>query len=167
MNVSQKTQLIRNCGLCCMWMGLGLGLFLVCFDLWGYKDNRDRPYKIKPIIENNSETIGEMAYVFDNLVKNTSIMMRYSHYLDNHDPAVEIVPFCPECTKAEDELLPIEKGKQDELPSTLEQLTQDSYEIKMSVERIKNSLHNQKFKLQYTLDRLKEIKNEKLQGKSN
>jgi len=115
-------------------------------------------YKIKPIVENNSETMSEMAYVFENLIENTSIMMRFSHYLDKHDPSVKIVPLCPECTKAKDELIPIEEGRQEELPSTFDQITQDSYEIKMTVERIKNSLHNQKIKLKHTLDQLKELK---------
>ena len=115
-------------------------------------------YKIKPIVENNSETMSEMAYVFENLIENTNIMMRFNHYLDKHDPSVEIVPLCPECTKAEDQLLPIEEGRQEELPSTFGQITQDSYEIKMTVERIKNSLHNQKIKLKHTLDQLKELK---------
>ena len=118
----------------------------------------DLEYKIKPIVENNSEIMSEMAYVFENLIENTSIMMRFSHYLDKHDPSVEIVPLCPECTKAEDQLLPIEEGRQEELPSTFDQITRDSYEIKMSIERIKNSLHNQKIKLKHTLDQLKELK---------
>ena len=118
----------------------------------------DLEYKIKPIVENNSEIMGEMAYVFENLIENTSIMMRFSHYLDKHDPSVKIVPLCPECTKAEDILLPIEEGRQEELPSTFDQITRDSYEIKMSIERIKNSLHNQKIKLKHTLDQLKELK---------
>ena len=112
-------------------------------------------HEIKPIVENNNEIMSEMAHVFKHLVENTSIMMRYSHYLDNHDPTVKIVPFCPECTGREDELLPIEEGKQEELPSTIEQLTKDSYEIKMTVQRIKNSLHNQKIKLKHTLEQLK------------
>jgi hypothetical protein len=117
-------------------------------------------YQIKPIVENNSEIMSEMAYVFENLIENTSIMMRYSHYLDKHNPSVKIVPLCPECTKAEDELLPLERGRQEELPSTFDQITQDSYEMKMTVQRIKNSLHNQKIKLQHTLNQLRAMEND-------
>jgi len=111
-------------------------------------------------VENNSEIMSEMAYVFENLIENTSIMMRYSHYLDKHNPSVKIVPLCPECTKAEDELLPLERGRQEELPSTFDQITQDSYEMKMTVQRIKNSLHNQKIKLQHTLNQLRAMEND-------
>ena len=114
-------------------------------------------HEIKPIVETNNETIYELAHVFKHLVENTSIMMRYNHYLDNHDPTVKIVPFCPECTGREDEILSIEEGKFKDLPATIEQVTRDSYEIKMAIQRIKTTLHNQKFKLKHTLDQLKDF----------
>ena len=136
---------------------LGLNIYIGYNTFFADKPQPEEDYSIKAVVQNNNETMYEIAHVFKHLVENTSIMMRYNHYLDNHDPTVKIVPFCPECTGREDELLPIEEGEYKELPSTIEQLTKDSYEIKMAIQRIKSTLHNQKFKLKHTLEQLKDF----------
>ena len=136
---------------------LGLNIYIGYNTFFAEKAQPEEDYSIKAVVENNNETMYEIAHVFKHLIENTSIMMRYNHYLDNHDPTVKIVPFCPECTGREDEILSIEEGKFKELPATVEQLTKDSYEIKMAIQRIKTTLHNQKFKLKHTLDQLKDF----------
>tara|TARA_R110002020_G_scaffold460313_1_gene678776 strand:+ start:2496 stop:2921 length:426 start_codon:yes stop_codon:yes gene_type:complete len=113
---------------------------------------------VTPIVEQNSETMSEMAHVFDLLLKNTDVMMRYGHYLDEHDPLTELVPFCPECTGSEDNILPIEVGDPEILSSDIDQLMSDSKEFYAVTRRIKSSLYNQSFKLKHTLSQLKELK---------
>jgi hypothetical protein len=136
---------------------LGLNIYIAYNTFFVEKPQPEEDYSIKAVVENNNETMYEIAHVFKHLIENTSIMMRYNHYLDNHDPTVKMVPFCPECTEREDEILSIEEGKFKDLPATIEQVTRDSYEIKMAIQRIKTTLHNQKFKLKHTLDQLKDF----------
>ena len=115
-------------------------------------------HNIKKIVEINSQTMSELGFTFKNLIANSSVMMRYNHYLDEHDPSTKVVLFCPECTGGKDDLPPLEEPSLVPLPSTLEQLKKDINEIRISVTTIRNSLHNQGFKLRYTLGRLKEDK---------
>jgi len=112
------------------------------------------------LVEKNTRNMGEMGYVFERLFENTGTMMRYSHYLDNHDPATTgPVRLCPECTNAKDQIIPMgpEEGEED-VEASFEQLLLDADEIHDSIYRIKASLYNQGIKLKHTLEQLREQK---------
>ena len=118
------------------------------------------------LVKKNTNTMGEIGYVSERIFENTGTMMRYSHYLDNHDPATTgPVRLCPECSGNEDKIVPMgpEEGEEinpdgTSLEPTFDQLISDADEIHNSIYRIKGSLYNQGIKLKSTLERLREKK---------
>jgi len=118
------------------------------------------------LVEKNTNTMSEIGYVSERIFENTGTMMRYSHYLDNHDPATTgPVRLCPECSGNEDKIVPMgpEEGEEinpdgSKLKPSFDQLISDADEIHNSIYRIKGSLYNQGIKLKHTLEQLREKK---------
>ena len=91
--------------------------------------------------------------------------MRYSHYLDRHDPTVEKHMFCPECFKD----VPDPKGAEkyfvnefedhpEEVPETFDQLERDCKELRNSMKTISNSLHGQSITISIALEKVSDGK---------
>ena len=120
----------------------------------------NQPTQIKILADKNTRNMTEIGFVFEKMFENTGIMMRYSHYLDKHDPsATGPVPFCPECTNAKDEIIPMESSSiAEDVDLTFDQLFKDADEMHDSIYIIKSSLYNQGIKLKHTLKQLKELK---------
>jgi len=113
----------------------------------------NEPAQIKILVDKNTRNMTELGFAFQKMFENTGTMMRYSHYLDKHE---KIVPFCPECTNAEDHIIPMESSLvAEDVNLTFDQLFKDADEMHDAIYRIKASLYNQGFKLRHTLEQLK------------
>ncbi len=109
---------------------------------------------IAELIVANSALIGELGQIAGVMEETSDIMMRYSHYTDNH---TEQVPLCPECGTESilgDETVPEEPAE--EIPETMEQLLADARELGRSVGSLKSGMVHQRTALRHHLERLRE-----------
>jgi hypothetical protein len=116
---------------------------------------------IAEIIIANTKIMQESESVFRRLKNNSDIMMRYSHYLNNHDPSVRKVVFCPECWSEEgvpEEVLKLFvtefEDVLEEVPETFAQIMKDCQELEGSITRINSSLWAQSITLHRNLKQL-------------
>ena len=120
---------------------------------------------ITKVIIANTDIMKESEAVFKQLKKNSDTLMRYSHYLDGHDPAVKKHLLCPECFKD----VPAPKGAEkyfitefedhpEEVPETFDQLERDCKELRNSMKTISNSLHGQSVTISIALEKVSDDK---------
>ena len=120
---------------------------------------------ITKIIVANTDVMKVSETVFKQLKKNSDTLMRYSHYLDGHDPTTKNHQFCPECFKH----VPLPKGAEkyfvtefeeqlEEVPETFEQLQQDCKELRNSMKTISTSLYGQSITIESGLEKVSDGK---------
>jgi len=139
----------------CLVGFLGFRLFETVSTL--YKNNQS-------LREGNEEIYKELEIATNMIIKNSDILMRFSHYQNNHDSEVKQELLCPECTS----LWPPEKNKKHWQDFTLtpteemeiynegisynsEDAIYDTKEIATQIQRLTGSLIIQHDKLKYTL----------------
>jgi hypothetical protein len=117
----------------------------------------DEKNKLQLILNKNEQLFLEISKTFDLTVKNSDVILRFSHYTDGHKTKTN---FCPECFNtslySDDKLKHepnIEPVKVD-----LDQLLKDSNEFCESIKVLNASLVNQNFALSHTLSQLKKEK---------
>jgi hypothetical protein len=135
--------------------GLAVAIIGTILFLGGYSLSiADRQYEIDEVTEQNDKVFHAMQRAFEQSVKNSDIIVRYSHYTDLHtDP----VPFCPECFNSPDGHDDMEmNASPEEIKSSIKQLLLDSIEFEESFKRMSSSLFNQRHTLQHTLNQLRE-----------
>lgn len=125
--------------------------------------NRKQKENITKVITANTEIYQENEILFKRIKKNSDIMIRYSHYLDGHNPEVKRVMFCPECGEgASKDLIKntIIKHEEvlEEVPETFEQLLKDCKELRSSSNTASSSMFGQSITLQRNLDKLRSTK---------
>ena len=114
---------------------------------------------ITKVIIANTDVMKVSESVFKQLKNNSDIMMRYSHYLNGHDPSVKREPFCPQCAEEIPERLAKHfltefEDKPEEVPETFEQLLRDCSELESSAKRVASSLYSQSVTLERNLKKL-------------
>tara|TARA_R110000824_G_scaffold95111_1_gene228862 strand:- start:2734 stop:3237 length:504 start_codon:yes stop_codon:yes gene_type:complete len=147
---------------------LGYAVLTVCISVSSFvagqtkekKEQDDlRKAAVTEVIIANTTIMQESESVFQRLKNNSDTMMRYSHYLDGHDPTVKREPFCPECAKEIPEdiskhFINEHEDEEEEVPETFEQLLRDCRELADSVGRIDSSLYSQSVTLERNLKKL-------------
>jgi len=114
--------------------------------------------------EGNEQIYKELEIVTNMMIKNSDVMMRFSHYQNNHDPEITQELLCPECTSPwppeekkqhwqDFTLTPVEEMKiHDEMISySSEDAIYDTKEIATQIKRLTLGLIIQQDKLEYTL----------------
>ena len=106
--------------------------------------------------EGNEQIYGEIAKATNLILFNTDLMMRFSHYQNNHNPEVKQVMLCPECSspnRVEQKIDPAwtDLPEDEETVYQLEDAVFDNKEIFTQIQRLTSSLSNQYHKLNYTL----------------
>jgi len=143
---------ITNAALLVVGLIVGFGVAVV-----GQKDD------IAKVIDSNTEIIQENGVVAKRMEGNSDIIMRYAHYLDNHDPKVKKVMFCPECLKESNEALSKILGEAhdddvtEDVPETFDQLLKDCEEIRRSSKATGSSLYGQSIALKSNLEKIKNL----------
>ena len=106
------------------------------------------------VIRENSRVIDEIGKAAALMTECSDIIMRYSHFTDNH---TEQVILCPECgTGGPVHEEPVIEYPEEEYPATIDQLLKDSYELRRGVGSIVVGLKLQLTGLQHHLKRLRE-----------
>ena len=110
----------------------------------------------QPLREGNEQIYKELTKATNLILFNTDIMMRFSHYQNNHDPEVKQESLCPECASSnptEEEIDPawVDLPEDDKMVYQIEDAMYDTKEIFTQIQRLNSSLSNQHHKLQYTL----------------
>ena len=104
--------------------------------------------------EGNEQIYKELAKATNSILFNSDVMMRFSHYQNNHDPEVKQQPLCPECVspnRFEQEIDPawIDLPEDGTVYQTVDAIL-DTQEIAEQIQRLTGSLVNQRHKLEYT-----------------
>ncbi|MCH2203864.1 MAG: hypothetical protein MK102_18010 [Fuerstiella sp.] len=109
---------------------------------------------IADVIKENSRVIDEIGKAAALMTECSDIIMRYSHFTDNH---TEQVIFCPECgTRGPVHEEPEIEDTEEEYPATIDQLLKDSDELRRGVGSIIIGLRLQRTGLRHHLKRLRE-----------
>ena len=114
----------------------------------------------QPLREGNEQIYKELTDATNLILFNTDIMMRFSHYQNNHDPEVKKEILCPECVspnRVEQRIDPawIDLPEDEEIVYRLKDAVSDNKEIFTQIQRLTSSLTNQHHKLKYTLLKMK------------
>ena len=106
------------------------------------------------VIKENSRGIDELGKAAALMTECSDIIMRYSHFTDNH---TEQVVLCPECaTGSPIGEEPTFEDPEEEYPATINQLLTDSRELRKGIGSINIGLQIQLTALRRHLNRLRE-----------
>ena len=127
------------------------------------KHNSQQTKNIAKVLIANTAIYKENETLFRRIRKNSDTIMRYSHYMNQHNPDVKRVPFCPECGEgASEELvkntITDHEEVTEEVPETFKQLLKDSEELRNSVSSASSSMFGQSIALEAHLDKLRTTK---------
>lgn len=126
-----------------------------------YQDVKQQQGKIYEIIEVNGEIFDSFAKLTNVGIENTGTMMRFTHFLDKHDPSIKQIMTCPECGEYIPSTIPksafeVPDVPLDEIPETLDQILKDAQEIQYNINTLIFSAVNQGVTLRVTLERLRD-----------
>jgi hypothetical protein len=136
-------------------------LIMIFVNLYLFLQRCDDKYVNQQSLRKGNEQIYEELTKSTNLILfNTDLMMRFSHYQNNHNPEVKQEKLCPECSspdRIEQEIDPawIDLPEDEETVYQLEDAVFDNKEILTQIQRLTGSLTNQHHKLKYTLLKMK------------
>ena len=132
-------------------------LIMIFVNLYLFLQRCDDQYvNQESLREGNEQIYGEIAKATNLILFNTDLMMRFSHYQNNHDPEVKQEILCPECISSsptEEEIDPawVDLPEDEKTVYQIEDAVYDTKEIFTAIQRLTSSLNNQYHKLNYTL----------------
>ena len=127
------------------------------------KHNNEQTKNIAKVLIANTTIYKENELLFSRIKKNSDTIMRYSHFMNEHNPEVKRVMFCPECGEGASEDLiknTVTEHREvfEDVPETFEQLLKDSEELRISVSSASASMYGQSLAIENHLDKLRTTK---------